>query len=233
MRAIGIHDPALRPQIEADVTALVSYVERLFETRRAAPHDDFIARYLGEVEAAGELSPAEIRTQIAGLILAGSDTTRLSIAATLARLLQHPEQWRAFCADPDGLKKQVAEEGLRFDPAVTGVPRFALADLDIDGCRVPKGSVLAWSILSSTRDEDVYGEPDRFDIFRTDHPRWSPAFGAGAHRCLGEALARAELEETLAAIARLAPSTVLVGAPPRVHGTTGVRQVDRMEAAFA
>ncbi|MBY0420916.1 MAG: cytochrome P450 [Parvularculaceae bacterium] len=233
IRMIGLHDPAIRPQIERDVESLVGYVDDLLSARRRRPEDDFMSRYLFEVESAGEMSPAEIRTQIAGVILAGADTTRLSIAATLTRLLQHPEQWVAFCADPDALKKRVAEEGLRYDPAVSGVPRFALADLDIDGCRVPKDSVLSWSIMSSMRDDEVYADPDRFDIFRTDHPRWSPAFGAGAHRCLGEALARAELEETLAAIARLAPRTTLVGAPPRVFGVAGVRQIDRMEAAFA
>lgn len=233
MRMIGVHDETARPQIERDAASLVSYVEDLLSARRARPEDDFLSRYLSEVDTAGEMSPTEIRTQIAGLILAGADTTRLSIAATLTRLLQHPEQWEAFCADPDGLKKQVAEEGLRYDPAVSGVPRFALADLDIDGCIVPKGSLLSWSIISSMRDEKVYADPDRFDIFRKDHPRWSPAFGAGAHRCLGEALARAELEETLAAIARRAPNTKLVGAPPRIFGIVGVRQIDRMEAAFA
>ncbi len=233
MRMITLHDPEQRPQIEADAQALADYVEGLFEIRRKTAKDDFISRYLSEVEAAGEMSPLEIRTQIAGLILAGADTTRLAICATLSQLMQHPEQWRAFCADPDGLKTKVAEEGLRYDPAVTGAPRFALVDLDIDGYVVPKGTILAWSLISSMRDPEVYNDPDRFDIFRTDHPRWSPAFGAGAHRCLGEALARAELEETLGAIARLAPQTELAGAPPRIFGATGVRQVDRMQTVFA
>lgn len=232
IRMITLHDPEQRPAIERNAQALADYVEGLFELRRKTPTDDFISRYLGEAEAAGEMSPLEIRTQIAGLILAGADTTRLAICATLSQLLQHKDQWRAFCADPDGLKARVADEGLRFDPAVTGAPRFALVDLDIDGFHVPQGSILAWSLISSLRDPEIYANPDAFDIFRTDHPRWSPAFGAGAHRCLGEALARTELEETLGAIARLAPYTELVGAPPRIFGATGVRQVDRMETIF-
>jgi hypothetical protein len=87
-------------------------------------------------------------------------------------------------------------------------------------------------MLSVLRDEEVYAEPERFDITRTDHPKWHPIFGAGAHRCVGEALARAELEETLATIARLAPKTTLVGAFPKLMPQP-VRQVDQMRVAFA
>jgi hypothetical protein len=56
-----------------------------------------------------------------------------------------------------------------------------------------------FSTMSSTRDESAYVHPDSFDIRRTDQPRLHPIFGSGAHRCIGEALARAELEEALAA----------------------------------
>ena len=92
--------------------------------------------------------------------------------------------------------------------------------------------MLSVSIISSLRDPEVYAEPERFDIFRTDHPRWTPAFGAGAHRCAGEALARVELEETLASIARLAPDTVLVGDAPKL-APGAIRTVGRMTVRFA
>ena len=74
---------------------------------------------------------------------------------------------------------------------------MAVSDLDIDGYRMPAGTPIAVSLLSALRDPDVYAEPERFDIARTDHPRWHPIFGGGAHRCVGEALAKAEMEETL------------------------------------
>jgi cytochrome P450 len=56
------------------------------------------------------------------------------------------------------------------------------------------------STMSAMRDEKVFEAPDTFDIFRTDRQRWHLVFGGGAHRCLGEALARTELEEGLAAL---------------------------------
>src|SRR6185295_11167483 len=105
-------------------------------------------------------------------------------------------------------------------------------DFEIDGYHVPAGTLIGPSIVSVLRDEETYAEPERFDITRTDHPKWHPIFGAGAHRCVGEALARAELEETLAVIARVAPKTALVGDFPKLKPGP-IRQIDQMRVAFA
>jgi hypothetical protein len=66
-----------------------------------------------------------------------------------------------------------------------------------------------------------------FDIRRTDQPRLHPVFGAGAHRCLGEALARAELEESLAALVARTPQPQLVQTP-LIQGHTSVHRLDTM-----
>lgn len=230
--ALGFIDTTHRAKIEVSLEAFNAYVADLLADRRATPRDDFLTDYVQATARDGELSEAEIRTQVLGLILAGSDTTRGSLCMTLAHLLRHPAQWRAFCADPDGLKKGVVNEGLRYEPIISGVPRIALRDIELDGYLVPAGTPIAVSLLSALRDPDVYTDPDRFDITRTDHPRWHPIFGGGAHRCVGEALARAELEETLATIARLAPNTTLVGDFPRL-APGAIRQIDQMQVALA
>jgi hypothetical protein len=230
--ALGFIDMSRQAAIEASLRDFMAYVADLLNDRRAAPKGDFLSDYVEATARDSNLSEAEIRTQVLGLILAGSDTTRGSLCMTLAHLLAHPEQWRAFCADPDGLKKGVVSEGLRYEPIVSGVPRVALRDLDVDGYHVPAGTPIAVSLISALRDPDVYAEPDRFDITRSDHPRWHPIFGAGAHRCVGEALARAEMEETLAVIARLAPNTQLVGPFPTL-APGAIRQVGPMRVAFA
>jgi cytochrome P450 len=229
--SLGFIDLGRRADIEQSLIAFNAYVQGLLDARRETPREDFLTDYVRTTAEEGVLSEAEIRTQVLGLILAGSDTTRGSLCLTLAHLLEHPEQWRAFCADPDGLKKGVVAEGLRYDPIVSGIPRVALRDLDIDGFRIPAGTPIAVSLLSALRDPDVYADPDRFDIRRADHPRWHPIFGGGAHRCLGEALAKAEMEETLAAIARLAPNTHLIGGAPK-PAPGAIRQVNAMQVAF-
>ena len=105
-------------------------------------------------------------------------------------------------------------------------------ELEIEGFLIPPGAITMVSILSVLRDPEVYVDPETFNIHRTDQQRWHLAFGAGAHRCAGEALARVELEETLAAIARLAPNTRVVGAAPRLN-PGGIRTVDQMQVEFA
>jgi cytochrome P450 len=230
--AIGFIDVARRPQIEQSLLAFNDYVDRLLADRRRAPRGDFLSDYVAATAASGDLTEGEIRAQIVGLILAGSDTTRNAMCMTLYQLLSHPDQWRDMIADPDGLKKKAAEEGLRFEPVVTASPRVALEDMAVEGYLIPAGAMISVSLLSVLRDPEVYSDPDRFNIHRIDQQRWHLAFGAGAHRCAGEALARVELEEVLAAIARLAPDTQIIGPAPRL-GAGAIRAVDQMHVAFA
>jgi cytochrome P450 family 103 len=230
--AIGFIDVARRPQIEKSLVAFSAYVDKLLADRRANPRGDFLSDYVAATAASGDMSEGEIRAQVVGLILAGSDTTRNAMCMTLFQLLQHPEQWRALVADPDGLKKKASEEGLRFEPVVSGIPRVAIEDMAVEGYLIPGGAMMAVSLLSVLRDPDVYANPDSFDIHRTDQQRWHLAFGAGAHRCAGEALARVELEEVLAAIARLAPNTRIVGQAPKLN-PGAIRTVDQMRVEFA
>jgi cytochrome P450 len=82
------------------------------------------------------------------------------------------------------------------------------------------------------RDPALYSNPDSFDITRTDHPRKHMIFGAGVHRCLGEMLARAELEEGLAALTSRLPQLQLAGDPPVVRGSGGIRTVRDMQVRW-
>lgn len=230
--SIGFVDLSRRAQIEQSLVEFNAYVDTLLADRRANPRNDFLSDYVAATAAAGDMTEGEIRAQVVGLILAGSDTTRNSLCMTLFQLLNHPDQWAAFCADPAGVKKKAVEEGLRYEPVVSGIPRVAMSDMEIEGYLVPAGSIIAVSILSVLRDPDIYADAETFNIHRNDQQRWHLAFGAGAHRCAGEALARVELEETLAAIARLAPDTKLIGDPPRLN-PGAIRTVDHMKVAFA
>jgi cytochrome P450 len=223
--------PEAQRELEANHLEFADYVKSLLDRARRNPKDDFLSNFTAVVDAAGTLSEMEIVSAIVILITAGSDTSRSAIAATLSLLLQHPEQWAKFVADPDAMKKGAVAEGLRYEPVASGLPRFSVRDFELDGYLIPAEKVIAFSILSACRDPEIYSRPDIFDISRSDHPRWHMAFGGGAHRCLGEALARIEIEETLAAIARLAPKTRLDGPIPRLNNEA-IRNVDQMRVSF-
>jgi cytochrome P450 len=150
----------------------------------------------------------------------------------VALLLQHREQWEAVCADPELVPAAVVE-ALRYEPPVGSTPRFTLEDIELEGCTIPAGRVLSLSTLSAMRDPALYADPDRFNIRRADHPSRHPVFGGGPHRCLGEILAKAELEEGLAALASVLPHVQLMGDPPTMTGHAGIRRISEMRLCWS
>jgi cytochrome P450 family 103 len=232
-RVLSVATPASEfPAIETATRELHEYIERLCADRRASPRDDFLSAYLTEADAAGEMSPVEILIQLLLVIGAGSDTTRGALAIQTALLLQHRDQWDAVCRDPQLVAGAVAE-ALRFEPSVASFGRFALEDIEIDGHIISGGQFLQLSTMSAMRDETVFRDPDRFDIRRSDQQRWHLVFGAGAHRCLGEALARTELEEALAALTARVPGLQSSGPAFHVRGHTSIRQLGDMRVRWA
>lgn len=230
-RGLGSFRPVDFEAIETAAANLTAYVERLLDERRRAPRDDFLSDYLRTVSQTGELSDAETLIQIVTIIVGGSDTTRFGLTALVSLLLQHRDQWEAVCADPS-LAPGAVLEAVRFEPSVGSIGRVVTERLNIDGVPFEAGAALNLSILSAQRDEAVYAEPQVFNIARTDHPRWSVSFGMGPHRCLGEALARAEMEEALVVLCGRLPSLRLVGSPPMPKGHTGIRGITQMHVAW-
>jgi cytochrome P450 len=222
--------PEQIPKSEAAARQLCEYVEKTLDDRRRAPRDDFLSDFLAKAEAAGELSPLEIVMQIVQLIVGGSDTTRVATVMQVVLLLQHRVQWDAVCRDP-ALIPGAVTEALRFEPSGASFARVTIEDIELGGAILPAGQLIVCSTMSGARDEAAYKHPDVFDIRRTDQPRLHPAFGAGVHRCLGEALARAELEESLAALAARIPQLQLDQAPT-IQGHAGVRRVDAMQISW-
>ncbi|MEO4041379.1 cytochrome P450 [Hoeflea sp. CAU 1731] len=212
------------PGIETVARDLCAYVENLLEERRRQPRDDFLSHYLERVSGENGLDPKETMIQVVSLIIGGSDTTRFAFTMLVSLLLTHRDQWEDLCRNPD-LVPGAVREGLRYEPSVGSIARVVLEPLDIGGVAFKPGALVQLSMLSAQRDERIFADPQRFDIRREDHPRWSVSFGMGAHRCLGEALARAELEEALAALARKLPNLALAGEPARAKGHVGIRGV--------
>ncbi len=210
-------------EIEEAGAGLCEYVEKILSDRRRNPQEDFLSTFLASADEANEMSPIEITMQIFSMILGGTDTTRVAFAALIGLLLDHPDQWDQICRDP-GLAPKAVQESLRYEPSVAAFGRVTTEDVDFEGHILPAGRIVLLSTISAMRDAAAYQDPDAFDIHRTDLPRLHPVFGAGAHRCIGEALARAELEEGLLALTERLPHMRLVGERAKLTGFNGIRR---------
>jgi cytochrome P450 family 103 len=216
--------------IELAGQRLRDYVARALDDRRSNPREDFLTAFLAAADEAGEMSPEEMVFQIVMLIAGATDTTRVAMVMQVALLLQRRAQWEAVCRDPALVPAAVAES-LRLEPSAAAVGRIAAEDVEIDGTTVPAGSFVTLSTMSAMRDERAFDRPDTFDIGRSDQMRMHAVFGYGVHRCIGEALARTELEEGLAALAARIPHMQL-DAAPSLAGHFGIRRIDQMRVSW-
>jgi cytochrome P450 family 103 len=214
-------------EIEAAGALLCEYVEKVLADRRRHPQDDFLSAFLSTVDEGNELSSLEITIQIFTMILGGTDTTRVAFAALVGVLLDHPDQWDQVCEDPS-LAPKAVQESLRYEPSVAAFARVTLEDVDLEGHILPAGRMVLLSTMSAMRDAAAYQDPDVFNIHRADLPRLHPIFGAGAHRCIGEALARAELEEGLLALTERLPHMQLVAERAKLVGFDGIRRCGQL-----
>ena len=147
---------------------------------------------LVEAEIDGEpLSEMDILSYATLLILAGNETTRNATSGGLLALLEHPEQFERLRREP-ALLDSAIEEILRWTSPVIHFARTVTRDVEMRGTLLREGQTLALWYPSANRDEDVFDEPDVFDIGRA--PNEHLAFGGyGEHFCLGATLARLEL----------------------------------------
>jgi cytochrome P450 len=127
-------------------------------------------------------------------------------------LLRHPDVLDRLRHEPD-LTIPLVEELLRYEPPVQFLTsRTTLADIDIAGTTIPKGSPIVLAFAAGNRDPARFPNPDRFDPDRTDNQHLG--FGSGIHYCFGAPLARVETQVALSALARRLKNPRLVTDPP-------------------
>lgn len=185
-----IHD------VDVALVKMLAYADELIAARQRAPKDDLITRLAQAVNE--EITAELIRASIAGLVFAGHETTKNQLGWMIAVLSEVPGEWDRVAKEP-ARAANVIEEVLRFRSTATSIGRLALEDVEICGVRVAAGATVLGSLWSANRDAAEFPKPDEFSV---DENRAGVqlAFGGGAHHCLGAALARAELQESLIAL---------------------------------
>lgn len=185
--------PDSRARAEAARRSLTGYITRLLDERLAAdaPGDDMLGDLADAVRSGTIRRESAINSGVT-LLVAGHETTANMTALGTALLLHHPDQLAEMTADP-ALRAGAIEEMLRFLSIVhLIVLRVAAEDIEIAGQVIPKGEAIIPLNFAANRDDAHYPDPDSFDIRRA--PRDHVAFGFGIHQCMGQPLARLELD---------------------------------------
>lgn len=161
-----------------------------------------------EAKKVGGLDETELRDMVIVLLLAGYDTSKNALTLTMHTMLDRPQMWRR-CAEDAEFCKSVVQEMLRHT-SITSPCRTLREDVEYEGILFPKGTLLCFALSLTGRDPTVFSDPMEFRPERVQSPRHI-AFGRGAHFCLGQHLATAQLEEGIHLIAQRLANPRLAG----------------------
>lgn len=200
-----------RDEVIAAGIELYTYIQGHVQARRDRP-EDFGDDLLSELVAGadtpeGELTEHELVMTGMGLLVAGHETTANMIGKMVAMLLAPRSRWEQLVADPS-LVRTAVEESLRFDANLGfALSRFVDEPIEVAGTPIPAETTVWSSMASANRDADVFDRADEMVLDRS--PNTHISFGVGAHSCLGQALARVELQTVLAVLLERLPTLEL------------------------
>ena len=222
-RTVNLGDPEYHggtPAAGEDVFGkLLDYFLDFARFRAREPADDLFSLLLagrlpsGRLPLPDRLSPHEMGVFATTLITAGSETTYCSVTGGVLALLEFGDQLSLLRAN-HSLMPEAVDEILRWVTPVTHFARRAVGDTQIAGQRIRAGERVVMWYASANRDEQVFTDPDRFDITRTPNPHLTFG-GGGPHVCIGHGLAVMELRQFLESAIDLLPRLEITGTPVR------------------
>lgn len=195
-------------EIDTAQAEFSAYMAAHLDAKRAAPGDDLLSSLLTATDPdGGRLTDAELVATGQALLIAGHETTANMIGKMMAMLLSDRTRWERLVADPS-LARTAVEECLRHDanPGF-GIPRYVGEDIEVAGTVLPRGTTVVCSMAAANRDPHAFDGADSLRIDRSPNPHLS--FGSGPHSCLGQSLARTELQTVLEVLVRRLPSLEL------------------------
>ncbi|TKD12263.1 cytochrome P450 [Polyangium fumosum] len=197
----------------------VHYLMGHIAKKRAEPGDDLLSDLIRAADQGEQINEKILLMTAQGILVAGHETTSNMIGKMMGMLLSDRRRWEQLVAEPS-LVRSAVEEVLRFDAnAGFGLPRFISEEIELSGTKVPSRSTIICSMAAANRDEKAFERADEMVLNRSPNPHLT--FGAGAHSCVGQALARTELQTVLSVLLRRLPSLDLAVAPselPRREG---------------
>jgi cytochrome P450 len=191
---------ALKGLYDSIMTAVVQ--------RRAegATGDDLICRLIRAEYEGKRLDDHEVTTFVRSLLPAATETTTRTFSSVMTLLLRDPALLARVRADRTLINKLI-DETVRYEPVATFKVREAAKDMEIGGVKIPKGAFVQCMVASANRDETVFENADSFDIDRRQKPSFG--FGFGPHMCIGQFVAKVEIQCAVNAILDLFPNVRL------------------------
>jgi cholest-4-en-3-one 26-monooxygenase len=208
---IGYDDPEFAEAGAMAAMELIAYSMQLAEDRKANPREDIISKLVTAQEGEA-LNSDEFGYFVIMLAVAGNETTRNAITHGMIAFMEHPDQWELFKATRP---ETMADEVIRWATPITVFQRTATADTVLGGVEIRKGQRLGLFYRSANFDEEIFDQPEKFDITRSPNPHLGLG-GMGVHYCLGASLAKLEIELIFNAIADAMPDIHSAGTPERL-----------------
>ncbi|MGE0878468.1 MAG: cytochrome P450 [Acidimicrobiia bacterium] len=221
--------PERRARAEASIIALYDVVSTLIDERTRRPREDLITD-LVEAQRAGTISVDELHALVVNIIGGAVGSSRAAIANGALLFLQHRDQAALLDAQPE-LTKAAVEECLRMHPPFRSGRRKVVEAVDRFGVHLEPAETVLLARQAANRDPQRWSDPDTFDITRTEQRHHS--FGYGPHFCLGQALARVDLQEAIGAFVRRIDRFELVTDPIVRLPAVPDEAIERLDVRYA
>ena len=193
------------------VLKMFEYGRQVIEEKRARPKDDLATKLLQAEVDGKKLDDIEFLLFFLLLVDAGGDTTRNLLSAGLIALFDNPDQLAWLKTDLDSRLPSAREELLRYTSPVIYMRRTAKQDVVLGGQKINEGDKVVMYFGSANRDPEKFTDPDKLDLSRS--PNEHIAFGTGPHGCLGQHIARIEIDAMLVEVLTRRKNFQLKGDP--------------------
>ncbi|PGC32567.1 cytochrome P450 [Bacillus pseudomycoides] len=219
-------------ETEMKLAKFITYLQYLVDIKRKNPKEDLVSALIQAESEGSKLSARELYSMIMLLIVAGHETTVNLITNTVLALLENPSQLQLLKEQPELIDSAI-EEGLRYySPVEVTTARWAAEPFLIHDQEIQKGDMVTISLASANRDENVFENPEVFDITRKNNRHI--AFGLGSHFCLGAPLARLEAKIAITTLLKRMPNIQIHGEREKIkwQGNYLMRSLEELPLSF-
>lgn len=213
---------------ERNTTEFYEYLLKLKAEREAVPRDDLLSVMI-QAERQGHMNHDEFFSTAMLILMAGHGSTIDVLGSGLHALLKFPAEMQRLRDEP-GVMKTAVQEMFRYESPLPFFHRYSTKDMDVCGSMFPRATKFGVLYGAANRDPRQFPNADTFDVGRT--PNWHTAFGRGAHFCLGNHLARLDMDIIFSTLLRRFRSVELAEEAPKYKRGLSVRGPQALRVAW-